>query len=76
MNSCNVYKKKFLIGCSLVFLGALMKPISENIIDLRVILTPGWFITIAIIVIFVGIYLMLPYVRCLSDYNKIGKPPS
>lgn len=70
--NCEKYKKKFYIGIGLIIIMALMKPLSGELID---VLGIEFFIIIAMILSIIGLYLGLPYVTCISEYNKRGKPP-
>ena len=70
--NCEKYKKKFYIGIGLIIIMALMKPLSGELID---VLGIEFFIIIAMILQIIGLYLGLPYVTCISEYNKRGKPP-
>lgn len=73
--SCDKYKNKFYVGIGIILLMVLMKPISQYIINLVELMGIEIFIIISIVLSITGLYLGLPYVTCLSNNNKRGKPP-
>ncbi len=67
---CDKHKKRALVG--LIILTLL--PIS-NIFDLKEYNLDGLFIFIAFVCTVLALYLMLPYARCLGDFNNRNKTP-
>jgi hypothetical protein len=71
MENCDKYKKKALVGFVLLIFDVFI----IRIIDLELCFPLEIIIPIFIFIGFFGLYLGLPYLRCLTDNNKIGKPP-
>lgn len=71
MENCDKYKKRAIVGLILIFLLGL----STNIIDFNYYFSDIVIMLIIPFIGFFGLYLALPYIRCISDYNKISKPP-
>lgn len=67
---CNKLKKKAIIG---MFLYSYF--LIGRIIDFSYYIGSSQDIALAIFIGILGMYLMLPYVTCLSEKNKRGKPP-
>ena len=67
MKDCDKYKKKFYVGCFVIFLMVLLKVIDQHTINTVGL---GIIIVIVLVLFILGLYLALPYVKCLSDNNK------
>ena len=73
--SCDNYKKNFIIGISLIILMVFIKPITLHIVDIVELIGIGLSLFLVFFLCFFGLYLMLPYLRCISESNKRNKPP-
>ncbi len=67
---CDKHKKRALIGLIL-----FSYFIIGRIIDFSLYLSFFIDIFISLIIFILGLYLMLPYARCLGDFNNRNKPP-
>lgn len=70
MTDCDKYKKKAYIGFLLFVLLLSFRVINfEKYFELTTII-----ISILVLGIF-GLYLSMPYIQCINDYNNRHKPP-
>lgn len=66
---CDKFIKKALVGCTIFSYFIFGRFIDSSIINANLD------ILISIVVFILGMYFILPYINCLTNYNKRGKPP-
>lgn len=66
---CDNLIKKALIGCVILSYFIFGRFIDSNIINFNLD------ILISLVVFILGMYFILPYINCLTNYNQKGKPP-
>jgi hypothetical protein len=75
MKDCDKFKKKFYLGMLIIFIMGLLKFIDSNLINIIDILGRGLFIGLVMVLLVSGLYLSSDYLKCITNNNKIGKPP-
>ena len=68
--SCDKYKKNFRIGISLIVLMVFIKPITIHIVDIVELIGLGLSLFLVFFLCFFGLYLMVPYLKCISESSK------
>ncbi len=66
---CDKYKTSAIIGAILFLIIGLLKLINRSYIDTTIAIVLVLFFGI------LGLYLLLPYIVCITDYNNKHKPP-
>ena len=69
MMDCLKFKKKGSLGIFLLFLIPVIDRVNRHYSNMNIELLMG----ILLILCILGLYLALPYAKCLSDFNKKGK---
>lgn len=67
--NCKKYKKKLIIGLCLLLYFIIIRTI-----DMKILIGESFSIILTIIIGVVCLILILPYVKCIGDYNNINKP--
>ena len=70
MKDCEKLKKRFYIGVILAFFMGFIKVIDESIMKVPDLVSFEIFLVIIILLFVLCLYLCMPYIMCISNYNN------